>query len=98
MKAIDWDPEKNVWLKSERGICFEDVLFALENDNLLDRIEHPNQLKYPGQKMLIVEIKGYAYLVPYSETEATIFLKTIFPSRKATRKLLRGGDSDETDK
>jgi len=35
-----------------------------------------------------LDIGNYAYLVPFVETESEIFLKTIIPSRKATRKYL----------
>ena len=76
MKQILWDTDKNSTLHRERGVCFEDVLLALERGALLDRLEHPNQGKYPGQKIMVVEIEQYAYLVPYIETEAYLFLKT----------------------
>ena len=98
MKQILWDTDKNALLLQERGVCFEDVLLALEKGTLLDNLEHPNQEKYPGQRMLIVEIAKYAYLVPYIETDEYLFLKTVIPSRKATRKYLGGqGDTDEAD-
>ena len=70
--------------------CFEDVLFALQAGDLLDDGLHPNVEKYPHQRMLVVKIGDYACLVPYVETQDEIFLKTIVPSRKATRKYLRG--------
>jgi hypothetical protein len=98
LKQILWDVDKNALLHQERGVCFEDVLLALERGALLDRLDHPNQAKYPGQKMMIVEIADYAYLVPYVETEGYLFLKTVIPSRKATRQyLLRKGVDHETD-
>ena len=97
MKQILWDAEKNALLHHQRGVCFEDVLLALERGALLDRLEHPNQAKYPGQKMMVVEIAEYAYLVPYVETEEYLFLKTVIPSRKATRQYLpRKGVDHET--
>ena len=68
----------------ERGISFERVVFEISLGNELDVLEHPNQEKYPGQKILIVQVDDYVYAVPFVETE--IFLKTIIPSRKATRK------------
>lgn len=88
MKPFDWNEEKNQKLKEERDISFEEIVNAIENNNLLDEIDNPNKEKYSSQKMYIVEIDNYAYLVPYVEDEEKIFLKTIFPSRKATKKYL----------
>jgi len=88
MKLINWNKEKNTWLKENRNICFEDILYYLDNDFLIDDIEHPNQEKYAGQKIMVFNIEGYIYLVPYRETEDEIFLKTIIPSRKATKTYL----------
>ncbi|WP_457625367.1 hypothetical protein [Persephonella sp.] len=88
---VNWDEEKNRWLKKERGISFEDIELAILENRVLDILEHPNKEKYPSQKLLIVEIEGYAYVVPYVEKskDNEIFLKTIFPSRKYTRKYLK---------
>ena len=86
--SIDWSEEKNVWLKANRGVSFEDVVIAIENGNLLAVIAHPNQKKYPNQKMFVVEIGNYAYCVPFVEDEEKIFLKTIFPSRKFLKLLV----------
>jgi hypothetical protein len=88
MKVVRWNCEKNGWLSGERGVCFEQVALFFERDETLDIVEHPNQEKYPGQKMAIVAINDYAYLVPYVENDDEIFLKTIIPSRVATRKYL----------
>ena len=88
MKFYNWDEKKNVLLKEERKICFEDIIYYLENDMLLDSYENPNQGKYPGQGLYVIEIKGYACLVPFIESDDSIFLKTIIPSRKATKKYL----------
>jgi uncharacterized DUF497 family protein len=88
MKQVDWNPDKNAWLIKERGVCFEDILFCLENEEILDNIDHPNQIKHKGQKLLVVAINDYVYLVPYVENEHEMFLKTIIPSRKATKKYL----------
>ena len=88
-KQILWETDKNTRLKRARGVCFQDVLRALEHGALLDRLEHPNSARYPGQKIMVVEMDRYAYLVPYVETEEHLFLKTIIPSRKATRQYLR---------
>lgn len=88
MKYFDWNEEKNQKLKKERGIGFEDVQAAIEGGNLLDVADHPNKIKHPNQKIFVAEIDGYAYLAPFVEDEEKIFLKTIFPSRKATKKYL----------
>ena len=91
MKQINWNAEKNQLLMSERGVSFEDVLFALQSGRLFDDLVHPNNEKYPNQHMLVVEIDGYAWLVPYVENEEEIFLKSVIPSRKATRHYLKVG-------
>lgn len=89
MKYLDWNEEKNEILKKERGISFEDIKIAVEVGNVLDTYDHPNQKLYPGQKIMVVELDNYAYLVPYVRDEEKVFLKTIIPSRKATRKYLK---------
>lgn len=89
MKYIDWNDEKNEELKKERGVSFEVVTSLIENQNFLDVIIHPNQMKYPNQRMFIIEIDNYVYLVPFVEEEDKIFLKTKIPNRKATKKYLR---------
>ena len=88
MKTYYWNSEKNILLKTERGISFEDIMYYIEHDKLLAIINHPLPDKYPGQKIYIVEINHYAFLVPFVETDNEIFLKTIIPSRKATKKYL----------
>lgn len=88
MKPINWNPNKNQTLIEERGISFEDVIFYLQTGDLLDDLSHPNADKYPNQRIFIVAIEGYAYLVPYVEDDTEIFLKTIIPSRKATKQYL----------
>jgi len=93
MKYFSWNEEKNELLKEERQLSFEDVVFYIEQGFLLDVLEHPNQEKYQGQKIFVVQIDEYAYLVPFVEDEREIFLKTIIPSRKATRKYLRGSET-----
>ena len=92
MKLFDWNDEKNEQMKRERGVAFEDAVFHLNHDGLLDTIEHPNQAQYPGQRLFIINIDGYAYIVPFMEDDDVIFLKTIIPSRKMT-KLYLGGDT-----
>ena len=90
MKQINWNADKNQLLMDERGVSFEDVLFALRSGRLLDDLVHPNSSKYPNQRMFVVEIDEYAWLVPYLENEREIFLKSVIPSRKATKQYLRG--------
>ncbi len=89
MKRFDWDKDKNIKLKLERGIGFEDIKNAIEEHQALDDFPHPNKDKYPNQRMVVVNIKDYAYLVPYVEDEGKMFLKTIIPSRKATKIYLK---------
>jgi len=69
-------------LKTQRGVCFEDVLLSLENGNLLDIVSHFNLEKYPNQKLLILDIQDYTYYVPFVEDDEKVFLKNIIPSRK----------------
>ena len=88
MKYFDWDREKNEKLKEERGISFEEVVIALNEGRLLKTLGHPNRKKYTNQKMYIVNINNYAYMVPFVEDEEKRFLKTIIPSRKATKKYI----------
>lgn len=88
MKQINWNPDKNQQLIIERGISFEDIVYYLQQGALLDDLEHPNSSKYPDQRIFVVNINDYAYLVPYVENRKEIFLKTVIPSRKATKKYL----------
>jgi len=88
MKVIRWNQDKNKQLIRERGISFEAVLGSIDRGNLLDDYIHPNQEKYPKQRLMIVKIQNYCFLIPYVETETEIFLKTIIPSRKATKQYL----------
>lgn len=90
MKPIRWNSEKSLSLKAERGVSFEEVLSVISQGGLIAVMDHPNLVKYGHQKMLVVAIRDYAYLVPYVESESEIFLKSIIPSRKATRDLLLG--------
>ena len=89
MKYFAWSAVKNETLKSERRVSFEDVILQIEQGKLIDTLEHPNQQRYPGQRIYVVAIRGYAYLVPFVETETEVFLKTVIPSRKATNTYLR---------
>jgi hypothetical protein len=94
MKPFRWNPEKNDALKAARGLAFENVVVAVESGGLLDIVDHPNQAKYPRQRVLVVAIENYACLVPFVEEEDHYFLKTIIPSRKATRDHLHKGEPD----
>ncbi|MDP1684912.1 hypothetical protein [Hydrogenophaga sp.] len=94
MNPFRWGSEKNDQLMSERGISFEQMVVAIELGGLLDILVHPNQSKYPRQKVLVVCSDGYAYLVPFMEQDDHFFLKTVIPSRKATRDYLKQGEHD----
>ncbi len=92
MKVINWSSEKNQELIADRGVSFEDVVFYLQQGALIDDIEHPNSSKYPNQRIFVLNIDDYVYLVPYIEDRNEIYLKTVIPSRKAT-KLYLGEES-----
>ena len=90
MKQFEWNQEKNLELKRERGISFERIVYAVQQGNLIDVIDHPNSDRYPNQSIYVVNIGDYIYLVPFvTQADGTRFLKTIIPSRKATRDYLR---------
>lgn len=95
VKRFDWSEEKNERLSVERGLSFERVVLAIEEGGLLDVLEHPNPERYRGQRMMVVRIGDYAVLVPFVEDAERVFLKTIIPSRKATREYLSRGDGDD---
>jgi len=86
-----WDPRKNEKLRLERGVTFEDVVQAIADGRLVAVLEQANPRKYPGQRVCVVEIRGYAHLVPFTEQVDRITLKTVIPSRKVTRRYLQGG-------
>ena len=88
VKRFNWNSEKNEQLRTDRGISFEEILFHIENGDVLDILQHPNQEKYGGQRIFVVEVNEYVDLVPFVEDETEVFLKTIIPSRKATKKYL----------
>jgi uncharacterized DUF497 family protein len=90
VKYFSWGIEKNRRLMAERGISFEEIVFHIERGDVLDVLEHPDQEKYPRQRIFIVNVEGYAYLVPFVEDDREVFLKTVIPSRKATRDYLGG--------
>jgi uncharacterized DUF497 family protein len=85
MKFFTWNQKKNEHLKKERGISFEEIVYHIEKGDVADLLEHPNQTRYPGQRIFVVMVNQYLYLVPFEESEEEIVLKTIIPSRKATR-------------
>lgn len=93
MHYYQWDHKKNESLKTERGVSFDQIVMHIERGELLDVFEHPNRKKYSHQQMLVVKIEDYAYLVPFVEDKDYRFLKTIIPSRKATKQYL--GEKNE---
>ncbi len=96
MRYFDWSTDKNEWLKEQRDIAFEEIVFHILHGGLLDVLEHPNKKQYSDQRIFVVNVEGYVCFVPYVETEENVFLKTIIPSRKMTKKYL-GGNKDETE-
>ncbi|MFM8604871.1 MAG: toxin [Cyanobium sp.] len=92
MKPFRWSSEKNRILRDQRSLSsFEAVVVAIESGELLDVASHPNPTRYPVQQILVVRIDGYIHLVPFVERDEYIFLKTIIPSRKATRRYQEAG-------
>lgn len=83
-----WDEEKNQKLKRERSVGFEAVVTAIQEGMVVDDYPHPNQKKYVHQRLMVVIIDAYAYLVPYIEDKGTLVLKTVIPSRKATKRYI----------
>jgi uncharacterized DUF497 family protein len=92
MKVIAWSPQKNEILKSERGVSFEDIVFHIYAGDIIETFDHPDQKKYPGQKIHAVAIEDCVYLVPFVESGDEVFLKTIIPSRKATKQYRGSND------
>ncbi|MCF6335194.1 MAG: DUF4258 domain-containing protein [Spirochaetales bacterium] len=90
MNLFKWNVEKNEILSKERGITFEEIVQKIESGAKISEMEHPNKNKYPNQKIMIINVEGYAYLVPFVINGDEYFLKTIIPSRKATKKYLGG--------
>ena len=89
IEHVEWNEEKDKWLQETRGISFRRIAIRILEDDILDVIDHPNQERYPGQQLLFIKVDDYVYVVPFVEEEKRIFLKTIIPSRKATRAYLR---------
>ncbi len=94
MKPFRWSPAKNDLLKQEQGVSFEEITVAVEAGGLLEIVLHQNSAKYPRQKIMVVEVAGYAFLVPFVEEEDHFFLNTIIPSRKATRDFIAKESDD----
>ena len=92
VKYFAWDEAKNEKLKAERGIGFEEIVFHIHRGDVLDILEHPNRERYGGQRIFVVQREEYVFLVPFVEDEKIVFLKTIIPSRKATKRYLEKGD------
>jgi len=88
VSKFDWSDEKNAFLERTRGVSFEDVVFHILKGDVLDLIKHPDATRYPKQRIIVIDIEGYVYLVPYVKEKGTRFLKTIIPSRKATKEYL----------
>ena len=82
---FEWNPAKNETLKKERNISFEKVIFHLSQGDVWKTTDHPDQVKFPGQRLYFVVIENYVYIVPHVLGDKTIFLITIIPSRKATK-------------
>ena len=95
LKYFTWETAKNEKLKKGRGVSFEDVVFHIEQGNVLDILEHPNQQRYEGQRIFVVRIEDYVYRVPFVEQTEQVVLKTIIPSRKANRKYSRREAEDD---
>ena len=87
MKPVRFDKEKDRLLRIKRKIGFLEIIDAIESDKVLKSVSNPNKKKFPNQKMMLISIKRYVYVVPYVENENEVFLKTIYPSRKYTKKL-----------
>ena len=98
MKPFRWDHKKNEQLKVARKVSFEAIVLAIESDGLLDILQHYNRGRYPNQLVMVVRIEPYAYLVPFVEESEYYFLKTIIPSRNATRNYLKNDDKDDDKK
>ena len=94
VKYFTWDDAKNEKLKADRGIGFEEIVFLIGQGHMLDILEHPNQQRYGGQRIFVVQRDDYVYLVPFVEDDKLIALKTIIPSRKATKQYLEKESDD----
>ncbi len=91
---FDWSEEKNEWLRRDRGISFEQIIVAIEGEGILDILERPNPSRYEGQRLYVVSIDNYAWVVPFVDRGDIRFLKTAFPSRKLTKRYLHGQEEE----
>ena len=89
MITYNWNTEKNLLLKKERNLSFEQIVSHIESGDLLDIVEHPNKEKFSHQKILIVQIENYVIFIPFIENGKERFLKTIIPSRRLTKQYLK---------
>lgn len=94
---FEFSADKNKLLLETRNICFEHIISLINEGSLLDIISHPNQVKYSGQKMYVIDVDSYCCLVPFVKKQNEIFLKTIIPSRKATKYYLNKNSRGEND-
>jgi len=92
MEALDYafDPQKNAWLIRERAIGFDEIIALIESSKLIQVLDHPNAEKYPNQLLYEVDVDGYVHVVPVVREGRILFKKTMYPSRKATRKRKKG--------
>ena len=95
MKYFSWDSTKNRALRAARGISLEEIVYHIERGDVPDILENPNQQRYAGQRVFVVNVQGCAYLVPFVESDAEVFLNTIIPSRKATKKYLKAEGAND---
>ena len=93
MKYMAWDPAKNEWLKATRGVGFEEVMDAVVEGRVLAVLGHKNFERHPNQRIIVVNIHDYAYIVPFVEDDEKVFLKTVYPSRKHTKRYIEKGGS-----
>ena len=84
MLEYTWDETKNEWLKEVRGISFEQILYHINHGDLIATVRNPNQRRYLGQRLYLVAINGYAWVVPFDRTGTVVTLRTAYPSREYT--------------
>ena len=95
MKLFRWNCIKKELLVIERGVSFERIVIAIDSGGLLDILKHPNRDQYPKQFLMVVACDDYVFLVPYIEEDEYLFMKTIIPSRKATKEYLKHGEKND---
>lgn len=89
---LEFSEEKNILLQEARGVGFEEILSAIEENGILDDLKHPNK-KYQHQRILVVKKEDYVYAIPYviDQKRKVVFLKTVYPSRILTNRYMKGG-------